>query len=416
MPHAAAEAEDVAVVHLVQDPAASGTAERGRIARRALPFAPAVQRDVRLLLQERWDGRMELDVLVGELADQGSDLHGRKAVVDIDVLQRVAGHVGAEGLLRILNDGHATPLLHGHQSRRPVVERAREDDPDHARPVETRGGAEERVHRGPVPSFGRAAREAHHAIVDHHVAIGRSDVDAALRQRLAVLGVLRRQGPGAGEDAREDALVIGSYVQNHQNRRGKIPGELSDECPQRFHSSCGRPDDDDVMARHSVALLPSVPLYRTIRTPSSGRHPRLRAQSWRARSISRFDWCTWCRDESLRSRASTSRRSRACWDGMAGLRASFRRRGPAPRSRRTTIARCRRATASAVWSPTTTTDTRAASRQSASTAASTSPARGNVSETTRSRGAGLCWSNRIASAAELARSSSRRGDRSAEAS
>ena len=46
MPHAAAEAEDVAVVHLVQDAPAGRAGELGRFARRGFPRRPTLERDV----------------------------------------------------------------------------------------------------------------------------------------------------------------------------------------------------------------------------------------------------------------------------------------------------------------------------------------------------------------------------------
>src|SRR5205823_8643275 len=117
---------------------------------------------------------------VRELLQDFGDAGRRQAMIDLDVLQSVAGHVAAERIFGVLHDGKSASLLDRDQPRSPVVQRTRKDYPDYARAVEPRRGAEERIDRGPVTAFARAARETDDALVADQMMVRRSDVDAAV--------------------------------------------------------------------------------------------------------------------------------------------------------------------------------------------------------------------------------------------
>src|SRR2546423_11286711 len=103
---------------------------------------------------------MEHDRLAGEPADEVPDLRRRQAMVDFDVLQGAARHVAAQRVAGILHHGYSAPMLHGHETGGPVIERAPENHADHARAMEARRGAKECVDRGAVTAFAWAPRES----------------------------------------------------------------------------------------------------------------------------------------------------------------------------------------------------------------------------------------------------------------
>jgi hypothetical protein len=78
-------------------------------------------------------------------------------MIDVDVLEGVAGHAGIQRVLGVLDHRDPAARLDRHQPGGAVVEGARQDHPDHPGRVLAGGAAEQRVDGGPVAVLPRAA-------------------------------------------------------------------------------------------------------------------------------------------------------------------------------------------------------------------------------------------------------------------
>src|SRR5207237_5058751 len=97
----AAEAEQIAVVDLVEHAATGGTGELRRFARRRLDvLRPVVEGDARLAFEKLVGRTFRFhDVLLGKSDEEVGDPGNLEAMIDVGVLQRVSWHVPADGLV-----------------------------------------------------------------------------------------------------------------------------------------------------------------------------------------------------------------------------------------------------------------------------------------------------------------------------
>lgn len=80
--------------------------------------------------------------------------------------------------------------------------------------------------------------------------IGRGDINVPGFDRLAVLGMVRGQRAGAGQDARQYARRRGGEVNDDEHCGRKASGQATRQLGDRFHAAGGGADDDDMMTGH----------------------------------------------------------------------------------------------------------------------------------------------------------------------
>ena len=253
--HAAAEPDQVPLLHLPEDPGAVGA---GEARRRPGPLIPleGVELEFRHLgfdlhLVGHGIGSVSLVHGLGRQAGQDrADLGHGQAVVDIQALQRAAGHPGEDRVVRVLDDQDPPAPADRVQARRPVVERPGEDHPDDPPPVGPGGRPEQGIDGGAMPVLPRPARQPDLVPADQEVVVGRRHVDRAALDRLAVDRMAGGEPPVAAQDVREHAGPVRRHVQDDEDRRRQVVGELLDQLRERLDPPRGRPDHDDVMARH----------------------------------------------------------------------------------------------------------------------------------------------------------------------
>ena len=136
-----------------------------------------------------------------------------------------------------MHDGDAAALLDRDHADRPVVERARQNDADHARPVCDRGRAEQRVNRGAAAVLTGPVYDADALALDEKVVVGRRDVDAPVSYRLAVNGVRGAERPLAVEDLRQYARRVRRDVQDGEDGCLKVFGQLARDLSQSLDPS-----------------------------------------------------------------------------------------------------------------------------------------------------------------------------------
>src|SRR2546423_7495665 len=91
--------------------------------------------------------------------------------------QRVVGHGGKLGLMRILRDRNAAGSLDGDQAVHSVVTAAAEQDANDARAVAPCGGLEERIDRRSREVLPGTSVQSNPSVVDEHVLITRCEID-----------------------------------------------------------------------------------------------------------------------------------------------------------------------------------------------------------------------------------------------
>ena len=249
----AAEPEEVSFLDLPEDPAAIGAAERRRGSRLVVVLHRfhVELRELRFLdhfFGHRADDALER--IPAEPREKRPDLLERQHVIDLDVPQRRFRHSRAESVGRILHDRQTACDLDRDQSRGSVVERAGQNHADDARAVGPRRAAEERIDRRPMPVLGRSANDTDASGLDHQVTIRRRDVDVAVLDPFAVLGMGRRQRTRAGKNHRQQAGRLCRDVQNDEHRSGQVLRKVSREPGESFDASSRGSDHDHVPVRH----------------------------------------------------------------------------------------------------------------------------------------------------------------------
>lgn len=121
-----------------------------------------------------------------------------------------------------MHDGRAAELLYSPESRRSVVQSARQDDANDARSVGLRRRTKERVNRRAKAILLRPFGDANNSRLDQQVMIGRRDVDAPRLDLLFVCGVCRGQRSGAREYLIEYARRLRRGVQNNEDRSCEV--------------------------------------------------------------------------------------------------------------------------------------------------------------------------------------------------
>jgi hypothetical protein len=124
-----------------------------------------------------------------ELAQQQGDLGRREDVIYRHVIDRAPRHSLVEGRPERLHDGDTFPLFDGEQPGGAVVEITRQHHTDDPGSKAVGGCAEERIESGAVPVFLGSLRQPSVAITEKEVVIGRSYVDSAGFDGLAVTGM-----------------------------------------------------------------------------------------------------------------------------------------------------------------------------------------------------------------------------------
>ena len=250
MAGAAAEAHRPGLVNFVQDTAAGRTAEWRGHADRLVAMQRAQSLDFGFVLEQRRHLVATLHPSAREPSQERPDLRQLGDVIGLDVVERAARHVGAEGVLRILNHGGAAALLDRQQTAGAVVERTGEDGADGPRAVVVGGGAEKWVDGRTVAVLFGAADEPQPPRLDQHVVVGRGDVDAARRKRFLVLRMQRRKRAGAGEDMRECAAVIGREVENDHHGGRQIFRKRRRDFLQRLDAAGRGANADQIPSFH----------------------------------------------------------------------------------------------------------------------------------------------------------------------
>jgi hypothetical protein len=69
------------------------------------------------------------------------------------------------------------------------------------------------------------------------VMIGWRDIDAARLDRLAIMGVQRRESTGTLQDVREQARTLGSHMPDDKYGRWKVAREVRHHTAQRFQAT-----------------------------------------------------------------------------------------------------------------------------------------------------------------------------------
>ena len=171
-------------------------------------------------------------------------------MIDLHMRERVARHPWVERIGGVLDDSGATARLDRQESGGPVVQGAREDQPDHPGRVLAGGAAEQRVDGRPVTVLARPAGEVHVPAPQQDMVIGRGDVDAPGLDRLAVLDMGGRQRAMPAQDFGQGAGPSRRQVEDHEHGRGEIARQRGGQVGQRIHTAGGGADDHDAVVGH----------------------------------------------------------------------------------------------------------------------------------------------------------------------
>jgi len=169
-------------------------------------------------------------------------------------------------------------FLDGRQARGAVVEVAGQHHADHALSPCQRGRSEQRIDRGPRVVLAGAARQPDLVGGEQHVVIGRRDVDRAGHERLAVVGMNRRQHAACAEQLRQDA-ALAAHVQNHADHSVQPRGQRRRDFEQRGDASRGSTDHDRMGRIHQIILRG----FGDFEMPGRPRSPRPTTRRWRLR-------------------------------------------------------------------------------------------------------------------------------------
>jgi len=139
---------------------------------------------------------------MGQPRKKWRNLGEGKDIIDADILHGIAGHIGEKGFLRVLHEGYTTAPLHRCQSGSPIAQRPRKNGAHDAGSISERGGAKERVNRRPTMVLSRATHHRNRAAFEHHMKIGRRNIDASGLDGLAIARMNGRKTTSAGEEVR----------------------------------------------------------------------------------------------------------------------------------------------------------------------------------------------------------------------
>jgi hypothetical protein len=153
----------------------------------------------------------------------------------------------------VLHQREAAHPLDLEEAPGPVVERAGEHDPDHARSVARGRSAEQRVDRRTKAVLARPVRQPQPAPVHEEMRVGRGDDDLAVADALPVLGERRRQVADPGNQLREAARLLARRVDHDEDHRGEVPRQPAHHAAERLESAGRAPDHDDVAGGRSHA-------------------------------------------------------------------------------------------------------------------------------------------------------------------
>ena len=206
----AAKAHERTVLALEERAAAVGTPEAQRLRRVARPRlvgARVAGCDLVFDRNGRRDGGRDVPVnaLRDEANEEGAERVDGHDVIRLDRLERGPRHARHERVVGRLDDAHAARRLHGEETRRAIIQVARQDDADDARPERARGAAKERIDRGARAVLRRSARQEHVPLAKKEMMIGARGVDPARLDRLAVLRLARRKRRPAAQHDRQNA-------------------------------------------------------------------------------------------------------------------------------------------------------------------------------------------------------------------
>jgi hypothetical protein len=137
------------------------------------------------------------------------------------------------------------------ESGGPVVQGAREDQPDHPGRVLAGGAAEQRVDGRPVAVFPWPAGEVHVAGPQQDMVIGRGDVDTPRLDRLAVPDMGGRQRATAVQNFGQGTGPGRWQVEDHEYGCGEIAGQRGGQVSKRLHAAGRGADDHDAVVEHS---------------------------------------------------------------------------------------------------------------------------------------------------------------------
>src|SRR5581483_3868850 len=254
--HVAAETGERPIADVPERAAAVGAGERGERPSRPV-LVQAVRpmlRDARALGFAAWHASSSLRRLARELGDDRRHLAHPEDVVDRDAPDRAPRHALHQRVLEILRDRDATMALDRLEPGGAVVERAGEDDADHARALAHGRRAEERVDGRPEAILARATRHADGAVVEQEVMVRRRDVDASVREGLTVDGVRGRQRSGTAHHGGQGAGTLRGAVDGDEESRGQLLRKPAGEIQQSRHPSRRSANHHDVPGAHHRLL------------------------------------------------------------------------------------------------------------------------------------------------------------------
>lgn len=131
-----------------------------------------------------------------------------------------------------------------------VIERAREQDCDHAVGRSGGGAAEQDIDGWADPVYPRFVTEFSDAVRDAQMNSGWGDEHRPGREGLSVAGVLGGKRAGTGQQRREVAGGVLTGVDGHQDAGRQVGGQSCHQSQQRLMAA-GRPADD-----HQCAASP----------------------------------------------------------------------------------------------------------------------------------------------------------------
>src|SRR6478752_195820 len=118
------------------------------------------------------------------------------------MIDRALGHSLVESGLERLDDGHTAALLDRQQTGRAVVQVAGQNHADDPWSIAVGSGAKERIDGWPVSVFLGTTGQPEVAVAQQEMTVGRSDVDSAGLDGLAVASMVDRQGTRPAQNPR----------------------------------------------------------------------------------------------------------------------------------------------------------------------------------------------------------------------
>lgn len=177
-----------------------------------------------------------------------------KDVINDDAPDRAERHIAELRIVGILNQGKSTVPLDLQKPSGAVVEHAGEDDANDSWSKIVSRRAKQRVHGRAVQVFCRPPAEGDSSVVAQQMMVGRRDIDAASLDLVAIARLEHRHRRLAAPYSGKVAHESGPEVENDEDRRGKIGGEIMKQFPDGFDASGGGANDYDVTLHFSPAF------------------------------------------------------------------------------------------------------------------------------------------------------------------